>query len=489
MCSCVSVTDRLSSDLGDPVVRSKASSGYALEVNNTVTKYPENSNPIISNVFCADPTSIEYNGRIYIYGSCDQQQFDVVGADGENTYEHIKSLVVLSTDDMVNYTYHGTIDVGSICPWIIASWAPSIVSREESDGLTHFYLYFANSGAGTGVITATSPLGSWSDPLGKALVDKRTKGLMGCSVPFDPGACIDDSGTGWLTFGGLGNQCARIVRLGSDMISFDSDIKKIPAPCHFEANELNFINGTYVYTYNTNWEDHSAGWDIEGVQPPPVCSMCYMTTKTPLEPDSWVYHDYYFKNPGEQGLEYGNNHTHLQKFNDRYYLFYHSMFPQKNFGTSGGFRSISVDEAEVDEKNLVYSEVKGTKEGVSQIKNFDPGLPVNAATSAACSGISYIQGENGVTVHSGSGDGKASWICVRGADFGNGKSNFAARVKGTGVMEVRKGSISGDKIAELNIDCDDFCTFYDKTAEGVSGVFDLYFVISDGIDLESWQFI
>ena len=42
---------------------------------------------------------------------------------GKNTYEHIKSLVILSTDDMVNYTYHGIIDIAEICPWALASGA------------------------------------------------------------------------------------------------------------------------------------------------------------------------------------------------------------------------------------------------------------------------------------------------------------------------------------------------------------------------------
>jgi len=47
------------------------------------------------------------------------------------------SLVMLSTDDMVNWTYHGLIDVKALSPWGIASWAPSIVSRVESDGKTY----------------------------------------------------------------------------------------------------------------------------------------------------------------------------------------------------------------------------------------------------------------------------------------------------------------------------------------------------------------
>lgn len=79
------------------------------------SKEPSNTNPLISNIFCADPTSVEYDGRLYIYGTCDHQQYEAAGADGSNTYEHIKSLVMLSTDDMVNYTYHGRINVEEVC--------------------------------------------------------------------------------------------------------------------------------------------------------------------------------------------------------------------------------------------------------------------------------------------------------------------------------------------------------------------------------------
>lgn len=38
-------------------------------------------NPLISNVFCADPTAVEYEGRLYIYGTNDNQQYEAVGAD------------------------------------------------------------------------------------------------------------------------------------------------------------------------------------------------------------------------------------------------------------------------------------------------------------------------------------------------------------------------------------------------------------------------
>ena len=37
-------------------------------------KGADNNNPISANVFCADPTALEYNGRLYVYGSNDHQE-------------------------------------------------------------------------------------------------------------------------------------------------------------------------------------------------------------------------------------------------------------------------------------------------------------------------------------------------------------------------------------------------------------------------------
>jgi hypothetical protein len=327
------------------------------------------------NMYCADPTAIEYEGRLYVYGTNDHQQY-LFDPKGKNTYERIKSLVIFSTDDMVNWTYHGTIETGAISPYIIASWAPSIVSRVEEDGKTHFYLYYSNSGWGVGVLTSTSPTGPWTDPIKRSLVDGNTPGLGKGCTPFDPGVVIDDDGVGWLAFGGsfddgpettyLKNG-ARIVKLGDDMVSLASDIMEIPAPYHFEANELNYINGLYIYTYNTNWVERTK-WELNNVDPPTTCCMSYMTTTTPLDPNSWVYRGNYFKNPGDSGFDYSNNHTHLHKYKGQYYLFYHTLALQKENKVTGGFRSIFVDKANVDEDNHIINMVTPTFTGRIYVK-------------------------------------------------------------------------------------------------------------------------
>ena len=84
------------------------------------------ANPLVDHCYIADPTAVEYDGRLYVYGTNDSQQYE---SSDDNSYEKIKTLTIISTDDMVNWTYHGTIPVGTIAPWIYNSLAPSVVSR------------------------------------------------------------------------------------------------------------------------------------------------------------------------------------------------------------------------------------------------------------------------------------------------------------------------------------------------------------------------
>lgn len=427
------------------------------------------NNPISSDFFCADPTAVEYNGRLYVYGTNDHQQFEAAGPDVDNTYEKIKSLLVFSTADMVNWTYHGEINVGEIAPWIMASWAPSIVSREEADGKTHFYLYFSNSGVGTGVITSTDPVTGWTDPLGHCLVTGDTPGLSDCPNPFDPGAVIDDNGVGWLSFG-AGKASGgtdympgsvRIVRLGEDMISFDSEFKQIPAPYSFEASELNYINGTYVYTYCSDWNDHSEQWDFD-CPAPGGCGMVYMTTKTPLDPTSWKMKGECFRQPGEVGFDYSNNHTHMHKFKGKWYMFYHTLMLKHGMGITGGYRSMGVDEIEVDEENVIIEDKGGTKKGASQNGVFSPYEVHSAAELVGTAQIDYNMTDPYAPVVSAKQTG--SWTAVRGVQFT--ESEAASQPTTAELVKTNIDTIQYD-LTVTSLDAPTTITMYASAQNGV----------------------
>ena len=453
---------------------------------------PENcTNPISPNVFCADPTSVEFEGRLYVFGTNDHQQYEAVGDDGRNSYEHIKSLVVFSTEDMVNWEYHGIINTAEIAPWIVNSWAPSVVSRQEDDGRIHFYLYFSNNGNGVGVITATNPLGPWSNPLGKPLIYQNMSGLENCPAPFDPGVCIDENGIGWLTFGGgtpangaeIYTKVPKIVKLGKDMLSFDSDFISINAPYFYEASELNCIDGTFFYSYSTDWQSRE-NWKHTDVSAPSVCSMGYMTTRTPLDGDSWKFCGGFFLNAGEAGMEWCNNHTHITEYKGKRYILHHTMHLQERMTTNGGFRCICAEYFPYSETEFPLT--KATREGVEQTDSFSPYRIHSGAEMCTCAEIWYENTSQGKMAVSSLAAG--AWTYIKGVCFGNGAKHLRLTAKGTGKIELRLNDRNAEPIVCIDVSSTDWCLLSAELTEKLTGNHDLYFVFSEkNLCLKEWQ--
>ena len=491
-----------------------------------------NNNPISANIFCADPTALEYNGRLYVYGSNDHQEFMANNKKGDNTYGSIKSIVVFSTDDMVNWTFHGTIDTKKLCaswttnPWYKGygvSWAPSVTWRHNDETDTdEFFLYFCNSSHGVGVLTASSPIGPWKSPNKELMVHYDTPGAnaSGTNANFDPGVTIDDNGVGWLSFGGLGPstimpEAARIIKLKPSMTVVDGAAVKIPAPYHFEANELNVIGGKYVYTYCSNWASRDAAdWNSYKASHPTTASapgggtMCYMVSDNPTDPDSWVFKGYY--GPGVAG----NNHSHLQKFQGRYYHIYHNhgdilLDAMKNAGvvdaSAGDYRSICVNRATVNETTQTVSLVTLNKEGAPQIKNLDPYLWQEAETMASCRGIGY---EHYTNIHKNTristlGNDASenmqvkmqtgAWLNVRSIDYGQqGASHITLRAKGTATIQLRSGTSPKTTVATIQFSATDIEEQTFELPEGkLKGIKNnLYIFVTEATDfyLDAWRF-
>ena len=497
----------------------------------TEFKATSNNNPISPTVYCADPTALDYNGRLYVYGSNDHQQFIKNGKKGENGYGDIKSLVVFSTDDMVNWTFHGTIDVAKLCStwstskWWRAfhnSWAPSVMWRTTDDGKDEFFLYFANNSHGVGVLKASSPIGPWTSPLRESLIGSDTPGAVTQGANFDPGVVIDDNGTGWITFGGLPPEganplmpnTARIAKLKPSMTALDGSAIVLPAPYHFEASELNVINGKYVYTYCSNWSNRSdADWNTYksqhgiNVPKPETCTMCYMVTDNPTDPNSWVYKGVYGPHPGSSP----NNHSHLHKFQGKYYHIYHNgllLEGMKNAkateSNASTYRSICVDEVAVDETTQTVSKASLTAKGVSGIKYLNPYDLQQAETMGNCGGVNYEDFTNitkNTSISTLGNDASrnlqvkmkaGAWINQKRVDFGaTGADKFTLRAKGTGTLEIRLGAKSLKTVATINFSS---TAMEEQTIEvdptQFKGTKSVYFVVTaaDNFYVDAWQF-
>jgi len=498
----------------------------------TATNYKGvgNGNPISGSVFCADPTALDYEGRLYVYGSNDHQQFIKNGKKGDNGYGDIKSLVVFSTDDMVNWTFHGTIDVNKLCSswgWqFAASWAPSAVWRKHpTSGKDEFFIYFANSAGSVGVLKGYSPIGPFTSPLSAPMINGNSSGVSPCKWCFDPGAVVDENGVGWISFGGGGhdqgdshgtnlqpdNAC--IAKLKTDMIHLDGRAVKIPAPYHFEANELNIINNRFVYTYCTHFGTHDQWntYDKRGSYSAPGGGiMCYMVGDDPLAPQDWDYKGEYGPHPGTSG----NNHSHLHKFQGKYYHIYHSgallegMKSKGAISGAGGYRSICVNAATVNENTQTISRVSLNNTGVNSIKNLNPYDLQQAETMSCSGGVMYEDFKNVKANSSRSALGndaslnlyvkmaQNSWISVRKVDFGTeGAKSFMFRAKGSGKLEIRVNSISASSIKATAEFTSSTNNFEDHVIEVDPEVFkgiksNIFFVFSESTNaqFDAWQF-
>ena len=470
--------------------------------NNAVAKLLGNSNPLIDYDYGADPFALVYDGRVYLYMTADKLQYDTDGKVIENDYSYINKLHVISSDDMVNWTDHGFIQVAGqngVAKWADYSWAPA-VAYKQIGGVDKFFLYFCNSGGGIGVLEGNSPVGPWSDPNGKALIDGSTPGVQGVPWIFDPAVMVDDDGTGYLAFGGgvpegqdLNPKSARIVKLANNMTSLANDADGVPqmidAPCMFEDGGIHKANGKYYYSYCSNFSGNHS--EIEGY--PGYGIICYMVSDDPMGP--YTYGGEILQNPSYYFNVGGNNHHALFEFNGTTYITYHAQTLGKALGIEKGYRSTHINEVEYYEDGSIKP-IDADMEGVSQLKAFSPYSEVAGTTIGWNSGIAPrdLGGNDMVLSSINNGD----WVAVGGVDFGdNGAETFEAKVAGLagGTIELRLDSPDGELIGTLAVESgngDEF-TALSCSVENAVGEHTLFFVYSgegedELMEVQSWQF-
>lgn len=76
-----------------------------------IAKQVGNANPLIDHHLGADPFALTYNGRVYLYMSSDDYEYQSNGTIKDNSFANLNRVFVISSADMVNWTDHGAIPV------------------------------------------------------------------------------------------------------------------------------------------------------------------------------------------------------------------------------------------------------------------------------------------------------------------------------------------------------------------------------------------
>ena len=111
-----------------------------------VYKKAENHNPVMVQRFGADPWALVYGDRVYLYMTGDEPVYNPGEKPKTTDYSNIVTLRVLSSDDLVNWTDHGSVRAAGgagAAKWATNSWAPC-AAWKNIDGKDRFFLYFAN---------------------------------------------------------------------------------------------------------------------------------------------------------------------------------------------------------------------------------------------------------------------------------------------------------------------------------------------------------
>ena len=323
-------------------------------------------NPVIRDLFSADPTARVFNGKVYLYPS-----HDIVPPAGQRQdWFCMADYHVFSSENLTDWTDHGVIVSQEKVPWGkpdgYSMWAPDCV---EKDG--KYYFYFPNgpkSGRGfaVGVAVADSPEGPFS------LEPEPIKGIMG----IDPCVLIDSLTPGpspkgegskkpqaYIYWSGMG---IRGARLKDNMKELDGELQEVQMPRRegmpempsmkvggqqmeglpdgFKEGPFAFRRGDWYYL-TFPWVRQEGGTE----------TLAYAMSKSPLGP--WDFKGIIM---AEHANRCWTNHHSLVEYKGQWYLFYHTNFFSPKDDKR---RSVCIEKVAFNADGTIQ-EVKATMRGI-----------------------------------------------------------------------------------------------------------------------------
>ena len=283
--------------------------------------------PLVTNIYTADPSAHVFNGRIYVYPSHDT----ATGTPEDDLGSHFNMMDyhILSLDSVGGpVTDHGVALHIKDIPWAGRQlWAPDAAFANNT-----YYLYFPVKDKKDvfhiGVATSSKPEGPF----------KAEKEPIKGSYSIDPCVFKDDDGSYYMYFGGIwGGQLQRwnnnkydsaaqnrkpeekaiqprIAKMSKDMKSFAEPVKEVQVvdkngqPFTEKDNDKRFFEGSWVFKYKGKYYFTYSTGDTHYI--------CYATGTNPYGP--FTYQGVIL-NP----VEGWTNHESIVEYKGKWYLFYH----------------------------------------------------------------------------------------------------------------------------------------------------------------------
>jgi hypothetical protein len=383
-------------------------------------------NPLIRNMYSADPSARVLGNRVYIYPS-----HDILAAPGKGRvgWFCMEDYHVFSSDNLTDWTDHGVIVSQDKVPWVkpdsYSMWAPDCIYRNGK-----YYFYFPSTPKDTvtygrnfaiGVAIAAKPEGPYipqSTPI---------KGVHG----IDPNVFIDKDGQAYL-YWSAGNIYG--AKLKDNMLELASEpviLKELPAKGLKEGPYLFERNGIYYLTF-----PHVEG-KIERLE--------YSIADNPLGP---------FKMTGvimdESPTGCWTNHHSVIAFKNQWYLFYHDRDYSPDFDKA---RSIRADSLFFNADGTIQKVIR-TFRGIG-VTNATASIQMDRySAKSGDAAIDFIDTTNKFIGWKTILDKPNAWIQYNTVDFGKNaaKSVNIRAVSTTGAtLVIRTKDASGPVLAEVMI--------------------------------------
>lgn len=382
-------------------------------------------NPIIRNMYSADPSARVFGDSVYLFPSHD---IPATPGHGRIGWFCMEDYHVFSSKDLTEWKDDGVVVSQTTVPWAkhdgYSMWAPDCIYRNGK-----YYFYFPATpdsiygrGFAIGVAVADKP---WGPFIPRPTPIKNVHGI-------DPNVFIDKDGQAYL-FWSRGNIFA--AKLKDNMLELESDpvvLQDLPVkglkegPYLFERNGLYYLTFPHVENKTERLE--------------------YAMGNSPLGP---------FKMTGvimdESPTGCWTNHHSVIQFEGQWYLFYHHNDYSPQFDKA---RSVRADSLAFNDDGTIKKVIPtlrgiGLTSATSEIQ-----VDRYSAMSKRGTSISFLDTADRFKGWKADFNETGAWVQYNSVDFGKKPyGSVLVKVMGEGVsmLEIHSGNIAGPVIANVKI--------------------------------------